>query len=162
MMYSACKINKQGDNIQPWHIPFPIWNQPVVPMSSSNCCFLTCVQISQDADQVVWYSHFLKNFPQFIVIHTVKGVGIVNKAREFQKNIYFCFIADTLWLHRLWPARLLGPWNFLGKNTGVGCHFPLQGIFPTQGLRWCLLHLLHWQVGSLLLVSPAKPILSKQ
>ena len=49
-------------------------------MSSSNCCFLTCTQISQDAGQVVWYSHLLKNFPQFFVIHTVKGFGIVNKA----------------------------------------------------------------------------------
>ena len=49
-------------------------------MSSSNCCFLTCIQISQEAGQVVWYSHLLKNFPQCIVIHTVKGFGIVNKA----------------------------------------------------------------------------------
>ena len=49
-------------------------------MSSFNCCFLTCMQVSQEADQVVWYSHLLKNFPQFIVIHKVKGFGIVNKA----------------------------------------------------------------------------------
>ena len=49
-------------------------------MSGSNCCFLTCIQISQEAGQVVWYSHLLKNFPQFVVIHTVKGFGIVNKA----------------------------------------------------------------------------------
>ena len=49
-------------------------------MSSSNCCFLACIQISQEAGQVVWYSHLLKNFPQFLVIHTVKGFGIVNKA----------------------------------------------------------------------------------
>ena len=49
-------------------------------MSSSNCCFLTCLQISQEADQVVWYFHLFQNFPQFIVIHTVKGFGIVNKA----------------------------------------------------------------------------------
>ena len=49
-------------------------------MSSSNCCFLTCIQISQEAGQVVWYSHLFQNFPQFIVIHTVKGLGIVNKA----------------------------------------------------------------------------------
>ena len=49
-------------------------------MSSSNCCFLTCIQISQEVDQVVWYSHFWKNFPQCVVIHTVKGFGIVNKA----------------------------------------------------------------------------------
>src|SRR5574340_352176 len=49
-------------------------------MSSSNCCFLTCIQISQEAGQVVWYSHLFQNFPHFIVIHTVKGFGIVNKA----------------------------------------------------------------------------------
>ena len=49
-------------------------------MSSSNCCFLTYIQISQEAGQVVWYSHLFQNFPQFIVIHTVKGFGIVNKA----------------------------------------------------------------------------------
>ena len=47
-------------------------------MSGSNCCFLTCIQISQG--QVVWYSHLFQNFPQLIVIHTVKGFGIVNKA----------------------------------------------------------------------------------
>ena len=49
-------------------------------MSSSNCCFLTCIQISQEAGQVIWYSHLFKNFPQFVVIHTVKGFGIVNRA----------------------------------------------------------------------------------
>ena len=49
-------------------------------MPSSNCCFLTCIQISQEAGQVVWYSHLFLNFPQFIVIHTVKGFCIVNKA----------------------------------------------------------------------------------
>ena len=48
--------------------------------SSSNYCFLTCIQVSQEAGQVIWYPHLLKNFPQFIVIHTVKGFGIVNKA----------------------------------------------------------------------------------
>src|SRR5574340_1565658 len=49
-------------------------------MSISNCCFLTCIQISQEAGQVVWDSHLFQNFPQFLVIHTVKGLGIVNKA----------------------------------------------------------------------------------
>ena len=51
-------------------------------MSSSNCCFLTCIQISQEASQVVWYSHLFKNFTQFAVIQTVKGFGIVNKAED--------------------------------------------------------------------------------
>ena len=50
-------------------------------MSDSNGCFLTCLQVSQEAGQVVWYSHLFQNFPQFIVIHTVKGSGIVNKAK---------------------------------------------------------------------------------
>ena len=82
LMYSAYKLNKQGDNIQPWHTSFPIWNQSVVPCSncSSSKCFFTCIQISQEAGQVVWYSHLFKNFPQSVVIHTVKGFGIVNKA----------------------------------------------------------------------------------
>ena len=48
-------------------------------MYSSNCCFLIYIQISQELGQVVWYSHLLKNFPQFIVIQMVKGFGIVNK-----------------------------------------------------------------------------------
>ena len=59
---------------------FPDLEPACCSMSSSNCCFLTCIQISEEAGQVVWYSHLLKNFPQFIVIHTVKGFGIVNKA----------------------------------------------------------------------------------
>ena len=75
MMYSACKLNNQGHNIQPWNTPFPIWNQTVVP-----CPVLTCIQIFQEAGKVIWYSHLFKNFPQFVVIHTVKGYGIVNKA----------------------------------------------------------------------------------
>ena len=49
-------------------------------MSSSNCCFLFCLQISQEAGQVVWHSHLFKNFPQFFVIHIVKDFGLVNKA----------------------------------------------------------------------------------
>ena len=51
-------------------------------MSSSNCCFLTCIQVSQEAGQVVWYSHLFQNFPQFIVIHTVKGFGIIRAESE--------------------------------------------------------------------------------
>ena len=53
----------------------------------------------------------------------------------------------TLQPHGLWCARLLCPWDSPGKNTGVGCHALLQGIFPTQGLNPRLLSLLHWQAG---------------
>ena len=52
-------------------------------MSVSNCCFLTCIQSSQEAGEVVWYSYLLKNCPQFVVIHTVKGFGVVNKAEVY-------------------------------------------------------------------------------
>ena len=60
-------------------------------MSSSNCCFLTWTQVSQEADKVVCYSHLLKNFPQIFVIHTVKGFGIVNKAEEVGFVELSCF-----------------------------------------------------------------------
>ena len=50
--------------------PFPNFEPVHCSMSASNCCFLACIQISQEAGQVVWYSHLLKNFPQFVVIHT--------------------------------------------------------------------------------------------
>ena len=63
-------------------------------MSSSNCCFLTCIQVSQEAGQEVWYSHLLKNFPQFIVIHTVKGFGIVNKVEIDVFLELSCFFSD--------------------------------------------------------------------
>ena len=49
-------------------------------MSSYSCCFWSCIQVSQEADKVVWYSHLLKNFPQFVVIHTVKCFSVVNEA----------------------------------------------------------------------------------
>ena len=65
-------------------------------MSSSNSCFLTCIQVSQEADQMVWYSHLFQNFPQFIVIHTVKGFGIVNKAEIDVFLELSCFFNDPM------------------------------------------------------------------
>ena len=78
-MYSAYKLKKQGDNIQPWY-SFSYLEPVCCSMFNSNCCFLTCIPVSQEAGQVVWYSHLFQNFPQFIVIHTVKGFDVVNKA----------------------------------------------------------------------------------
>ena len=60
-------------------------------MSSSNCCFLTCIQISQEVGQVVWYSHLFQNFSEFIVIYTFKGFGIVNKAEIYVFLEFSCF-----------------------------------------------------------------------
>ena len=56
--------------------------------------------------------------------------------------------------HRLQSTRLLSPWDFPGRTTGVGCHFLLQGIFSNQGLK---LHLLQWQAYSFLLNHPGSP-----
>ena len=65
-------------------------------MSGSNCCFLTCIQISQEAGKVVWHSHLFKNFPQFVVIHTVKGFGIVSKAEVDVFLELSCFLNDPV------------------------------------------------------------------
>ena len=73
---------------------FPNMEPVCCSMPSSNCCFLTCIQVSQEADQVVFYSHLFENFPQFIVIHTVKGFGIVNKAEVDVFLELSCFFDD--------------------------------------------------------------------
>ena len=87
----------QSDNVQPWCTPFSIWNHvSCCSTSSSNCCFLTCIQVSQEACQVVWYSHLFQNFPQFIVIHTVKGFGIINKAEIDVFLELSCFFHDPM------------------------------------------------------------------
>ena len=71
---------------------FPNLEPDHCSMISSNCCFLTCIQISQEAGKVVWYSHVLKNFPQFVVIRTVKGFGIVKKAEIDVFLEFSCFL----------------------------------------------------------------------
>ena len=73
---------------------FPNLETVCCSIPSSNCCFLTYIQISQETVQVVWYLHFFKNFPQSIVIYTVKGFGIVNKAEIDIFLELSCFIDD--------------------------------------------------------------------
>ena len=72
---------------------FPNFEPVHCSMSGSNCCFLTCIQISQEASQVVWYSHLFKNFPQFVVIHTVKGFNVVNDA---EVDVFWNFLAFSI------------------------------------------------------------------
>ena len=67
-------------------------------VSGSNCCFLTCIQISHEAGKVVWYSHLLKNFPPFVVIHIVKGFSVVNEAEVdvfLESSCFFCDATDV-------------------------------------------------------------------
>ena len=102
MMYSAYKLNKQGNNIQPWDTPFPIWNQSIVPCLVLTC-FLTCIQVSQEADKVVWYSRLFKNFPHFVVIHIVKAFNIVNEA---EVDFFLNSLAFFLWFNGCWQFYL--------------------------------------------------------
>ena len=93
----------------------------VCSMSSSNCCFLTCKEVSQEAGQVVWYSHLFQNFPQFIVIHTVKkGFDVVSKAEVDVFLKLSCFFHDPTdvgnWIcgSSAFSKASLYSWTFLG------------------------------------------------
>jgi len=98
-------------------------------MSCSDCCFLTCIQVSQEAGKAVWYSYIFKNFPQFIVIHTVKGFGVANKAKV---NIFLqlsCLFDDPMDVGNLisvssdFSKTSLNIWKFMIHvflKSGVG------------------------------------------
>ena len=80
-------------------------------MSGSKCYFLICIQISQEAGQVVWYSHLLKNFPQFVMIHIVKRFGVVNKAKVdvfLELSLFFNNPMDVA-ISSLVPLPFLNP-----------------------------------------------------
>jgi len=87
-------------------VTFPDLEPVCCSMSSSNCCFLTCIQIYQEACQMVWYSLLFQNFPQFVVIHTVKGFDIVNKA-EIDVFLEVSCIFDDPMDVAIWPLVLL-------------------------------------------------------
>ena len=69
-------------------------SEGVTPVSGSNSCFLTCIQVSQEAGKEVWYFPLLKNFPQFVVIHTIKSFSIVSEAEVdfFWNSLAFSMI----------------------------------------------------------------------
>ena len=73
---------------------FPNFEPVYCSMSGTNCCFLTCIQVSQEASKVVWYSYLFKNFPQFVVIHTVKGFSVINGAEVDVFLEFCCFFYD--------------------------------------------------------------------
>ena len=98
---------------------FPYLEPVCCSMSSSNCCFLTCTQVSQEAGQVVWYSHLFQNFPQFIVIHRIKGFGIVNKVEVDVFLELSCFFDDPVDVGNLisgssaFSKSILTIWKFI-------------------------------------------------
>ena len=94
IMYSSYKLNKQGDSIQPWSMLFTIWSQFLLP------CPLLTLRLDLHTDfsggQVVWYFHILKNFPHFVVIHTIKGFSIISKAEVDFFLELSCFFNDPM------------------------------------------------------------------
>ena len=91
--------------------------QPVCcSMWSSNCCFLTCIQISEESGLLVWYSHLLQNFPLFTLIHTVKGFGIVSKAEVDVFLELSCFFNDSANVASL----ISGPSSFSKSILNIG------------------------------------------
>ena len=97
---------------------FPNLEPVCCSMSGSNFCFLTCVQTSQEADKVVWYSHLFQNFPQFVVIHTVKGFSVVNGAEVDVLLECSCFFNDPTFVGNLifgssaFSKSSLNTWKF--------------------------------------------------
>ena len=140
MMYSAYKLNTQVDDIQHWCTPFPIWNV-CCSMSSSNL-LLTCVQISQEVFDLYFTTakNEMKNKSSSNIRYNMdepwkchaKGNKPVTKEQVLCDSIQACApVVPTLLQSRgLYPASLLYPWDYSGRNTGMCCHFL---IHP---LRW--------------------------
>ena len=105
------KLNRQGDSIQPWCTLFPNLEPVHCSMFGSNCCFLTCIQIPEKAGKVVWYFPLFKNLSQFVVIHTVKGLHIINEEVEvfFWNSLVFSLIQRMLAIWSLVPLPFLNP-----------------------------------------------------
>ena len=118
MMYSAFKLNKKGDNTQPWH-SFPNLEPVHCSMSTSNCCFLTWTQDFQQAGKMIWYSHLSKNFPQFVVILTVKGFSVVNETEVDVILEFPCFFYDP---------KDVAIWSLV--------HLPFLNPACTSGCSW--------------------------
>ena len=91
-------------------------------MANSSSCFLTCIQIPQEAGKMVWYSYLVKNFPQFVVIHTVKAFGIVNKAEVFFLRSLAFSIFQWMWaIWSLVPLPFLNPVWISGSSQFMYC-----------------------------------------
>ena len=105
--------------IQPWHTLFPTGRESVhCSLSNSNCCFLTYTQVSQEAGKVVWYFNLFCNFPQCVVIYTVKGFSVVNNA---EVNVFFFwnYLAFPM-IHWMLAIRSLVPLPFLNPAWTSG------------------------------------------
>ena len=119
MMYSAYKLNKQGDYIQPWRTSFPVLNQSIVPCPVLTIASWPAYRFLRR--QVKWSGiPISKNFPQFVVIHTVKGISIISKAEVdvffFWNSLGFSMTQQMLAILSLAPLPFLNP-----ACTSVSC-----------------------------------------
>ena len=96
VMHSAHRLNKQDDNIQPWCTAFPICKQSIVPSLVLTVASWPAYKFCRRQVRWLWYSLLFKNFPQFVVIHTVKDLGIVNKAEVDVFLEFSCFFYDPM------------------------------------------------------------------
>ena len=122
-------------------------------MSGSNCCFLPCIQVSQETDKVALYFHLFKNFAQFVVSYTVKGFSIVNEAEvdvflEFSSFFYYLMNAGYLISgFSAFSISSLNIWKFLvhvllkPSLKDFEHHF---ASFEMSAIVWWLEHSLVW------------------
>ena len=102
---------------------FPNLETVCCSTSGSNCCFLTCIQISQETGKVVSCSHLFKNFSQFVVIHIVKGFGVINKteADVFLELFFFSYDPTMLAIWSLVPLPFLNQFWTSGSSWFTYC-----------------------------------------
>ena len=133
------------------------------PVSRSNHCFLTCIQVSQKTGKVVWYSHVFKNFPQFVVIHTVKAFHVVNEA---EVDVFLEFLAFSMiqWMSnikQLWDDTRLyssvGGWEGHGNKQEFGClclqvlKCPFYHTTYSKNNKWFIFSSTHLFISPLIL-----------
>ena len=140
MMYFAYKLNKKGDNIQPWCPPFPILNQPAISCPVLTVASWPVYRFPRRQVGVVQYYHLFKNFPQCVVIHTVKGFSVVNEAEVDVSLEFYCCFYDPMVAHmvkRLPAMRQTRVW-FLGREDPLEEEMAIHSCLEnyTDGGAW--------------------------
>ena len=152
-MYSAYKLNKQGDNTALTY-SFSYLEPVCCSMSGSNCCSLTCIQVSQERGKVVWYSHLFKNFPQFAVIHIVKGFSVVNGAEVdiflelsfsmIQWSLVLCLFLNPAWTSG--SSSLTYCWSLAWRILSITL-LACEQLYCSLNIVWhCLSLGLEWKL----------------
>ena len=126
---------------------FPNFEPVSCSMSSSNCCFLTCLQVSWEKGKVVWYWHLFQKFPQLVVIHTVKGFSVVNEAEVdvfFWNSPTFSIIQWMLAIWSLIYLSFLNPVCPFGSSRFMDC-WSLACSILSITLLVCKMSTVVWQ-----------------